>query len=361
LPKGEDLGLRWQRSPRWSAATFATQRRFQASLRELSERLVQPHLDETEKISILRRLGDMLFADSAYDEAAVRYEQLAVLCSQKAGTDKNNASVMTVDLHQSAYALAQYSRCLLHTKQYLGALKEAKQGQQVSFFDYTGDVRYQIYFAEVIGVATVMITGQSNTLTNDYLSKFVSFIDKNDIKSGRPDEMALVFAEIGDCYQLSGQWEQSIALYQKSVDCWQPLINPGAYDRTKRYRTPPADYFEFERKHPLEATEIAKQAMNDRVAASFAAHGDFAAYNCAVAQTKMGVAQARLGQNATAQASFSKALDLLQQWGGENSLDRVKVLVRMSDIEWSCHDYLNACANRIQALKIVRKLQSTAH
>ncbi|HEY9681640.1 MAG TPA: hypothetical protein V6C86_08665 [Oculatellaceae cyanobacterium] len=349
LPEEAATRLSWKRSPRWSNCSAETMASYATRYRGLMEQLRQPSIDPDEKCSVLEQIGDMLFDDAEYQQASVRYSQLAVLASGLLTKDVPNSVAQMSHMHKSAYALSRYSRCLLHLGSYKAALAEAQVGRQAGFFDTEKDLRYQIYFADVIGVASLHLAGRATPQTNDYLDKFSKFIDEKGFGTERASELALSFAEIGDSYGQVGQWEKAIAAYEKANTLWEKLIDPSRYDRTKIANKP---------KFVEHATprEVGINTHREKLAAMLAAAGDFAVYNSAISLAKIGQAKASLGDLPAAKQSLESALVTIENWQGFRTDVEVRIRSSLMKVDVAMHNYLDAWNCRVQIVKDMKTL-----
>lgn len=346
LPKHPETQLNWKPSPRWSYCSFKTCQAFNRKRLEIEQRLAKPNTSD-EKCLLLRSLADLFFDDSEYNEAALRYSQLAFCASSLIKTDPQGSIAMASHMHETAYALSRYSRCLLRKGEYKPALDEALLGRQSCFYDMSTDTKYQIFFSQVIGVASVMLTGKSTEQTNDYLEKFTKYIDDNGYAPEKASEIAIAFAEIGDSRIEAKQWDKAIEAYERARRLWEKLADPGRYNRTK-VSTPARMYRGIPGQTVLNAED-------DRLAAEFASRGDFAVYNQAIALAKIGRAQVACGQFADAKKSLESSITVMENWDGSKNNELASLFVQLMNIEYSMHDYLGAWGARINAVKEVKR------
>jgi hypothetical protein len=319
-------------------------------------RLAALNLQVSEREESLCGIGDLFFSEGYYERASVYYQQLSVLASSQVNAARDAKSVPQ-QAHFGAYALSRYARCLLHARLYKPALAQAEVGRSLSFYDDLSDTKYQIYFAQVIGVSGIRIYGKGTELTNDYLEKFVGYIDRNGTGGESQGEIAVTMTEVADAYCFAQQWEKASELYKRSAKLWNDLASPTNYLRRTKGRistdTPIYERLSYEERLP-----ILQEKQQEAQALSFAkTYGEIGLYNSCLAYIRTGQALLQLDDLADARANFDIARVKLDACGAQNSILKAKVLLSLARIDWSSHRHFEALSERVEALKMLRRVR----
>lgn len=346
LPKGGELNLAWKASPFWSNATFESRAKGMKIEARLKGIINTPNVSYEEQSAAYHQLADWYFDDGRYDEAAVRYEQLARLATKRLHNSSHVEAELSSIMHETAYSLCRFARCVLHKQSFQLASNKAKMAIKLTPYDSTGDSKYQIYLAYVLGVSDVNLAGKSSPVTNDYFEKFIDFIEQKGYTPERTSEIAQCFADIADSYYLSGQREKAITTYRKAKRYWVELEDPGSYNRPSTSDEP----------HMRKRDDLAQYVRfkNEHQANIFSRQGDFAVYNVAVADTKIGMSECKMKNWSAARASFDAALVSLKTWTGEKRSEQVAVLLQVAELEWQTRHYLSWWLARCEATAIIK-------
>ena len=336
IPDEAKSDLQWQLRPHLGISSPGSHERYIQREAKFKDGMNAPDISPVELTAKLLGLADMYFEDGFFNEAEVRYFQAYALRSKELRSKNLRPESIPIIMHDCAYALSRYSRCLIHLGGYKDALAQGHVGLHLAFYDTTKNYEYKYFFSQVIGVATVRVYQTSTPLTNEYFDKFIAALDLGNV-SETAAELAQSLVEIGDCYSLTGQWERAISVYSKAKDLWRRLESPDTYNRATSLVG-------------IKITQVTEKELR-----LLARRGDYAVYNEALADVKIAHANSKLGKFDFAKENLESAASGFEKWGGERCWPRINVLFQLANCYWNTHDYLKGWYAKANAVRSISK------
>jgi serine/threonine protein kinase len=330
-PNLANVSVNWRETPAPSCVSYETHDKYHANLRKLIANLKdllaqKDSAAASEVFSQNVHIGDLLFEDLNYYLAQGYYRQAFATGSTVIQSRLSKYETPPIIWHELCYATQRYALCLLRTGSLHEALSRANAGIQFSFYDTNHDDDYKAYLVEIIGVASYKLGG-SRSRVNELFRNFLAYVDHKGITSTNAPGLAPALSEVADCYLDSHQWTDAIEVLTRAKKAWSLLKIP-----RRPQEIPKGDKFTFLRDY----WENSKNG----------------AYNVAVADYKIGLAQSKNSRLDDAIVSFARAANGFETIGGKNDRSRAKALFREAALNQIQHRVIAGWLNWAEAMKI---------